>query len=315
MVDRSRRLSRAVPCSWEGCRNTTRDTSMLCFHHRRASLVSAAAVQRAAQVGTFVPRLRLPETQRLLAQPGENIAHAAYALGQEQLARYPELVLEWPRLRVRNAFTLDSTIAWLQSAKYLAPATSRQEGQVVLSREGDDLVIHPEESLESTRVLVEALRTQRVRWYDMCAESGILGGAGEGYDDRAEILSQLRLLNEPNSRLSYSVRGDGVVGVHIHPVGGFGMEEHYYLEGRPGLIGLGSNGEVHVGMETYVAADSHTVTRREDRWVSLPLADRPVPEREEFLRTVCSALTLVNKYAIDVDGQVYLPVGWTEQDA
>lgn len=301
-------LSRAVTCQYRGgghCAKTTKDTSELCHHHRRNNLQHSTSADSA-------PKLRLHEaTQRIRTG--------------DEAARRGKTVLDWmPRVHRDHekvgveygaAPSEVDTIVWndtqytLQQhmpSLYNLPNLSYQivkDGTWLYAKFPDNAT-HEEKAV----ITANAYAARNQTAFRLFKVQGMFDGLGERYDDKAEVLVQLPLNEDPSLRISYSSVDGNEVKVRVSSTNAEGKEQtetymvsikQYALNNRGVFL---PNNEMDMPGTLTVDGNSY------------PVPEALSNQRAGFFHNLTEALNVIDTYSVTGnDGALYLPVGWMER--
>lgn len=261
------RLVRAVPCSHQGCAKTTRDSSLRCIHHRRSSRPDRADLYR--DDNTYVPSLRVLGAARASREPDHEQGWVAGAMAAAKTAMAQ-------RSRVLQPAPLSPVVVTHVPAHLELP-----DGAV---RDEDGSVSIPEDPTTGARY-GEALDLSNAAWYASASALNIHAGAGEVYDDRAEILASLSLLDVEAQTSWSDIAGtlsvridDGTTTTRVR------LETTaVFQDGRARIKTIATDEQGQV----LTAAGAAAMTQ------------------------ACEAADLIETYMVRNAGRVHLPLGWT----
>lgn len=299
-------LSRSVPCNWTGCRNTTRDPSLFCNHHRRAALPGQVLVPY-RDGATAVGRLRTPTVEILRSQ--NNSDTRLFDLGNEALDAYPEITEMNPNTTIIHKMYAGSM------GDRAHPNDANELNGVRAVRRGPDLYLTQGEPRDRAAV---AVALQKNAWQSVAADYhiGVTGGVSEHYDDLAEILAQLKLERAhgvPEGSLHYSPGSDsGSLVVRIvstTPDDITIREERYILPLAMSRVEERVVLKHHLDIGKSEVLDDPFMSRH-----SQPVSMDLLHERAELLNDIGNAASLAWKYAVVKDDGLHLPAGWTQRD-
>ena len=301
-------LSRAVTCQYRGgghCSKTTKDTSELCHHHRRNNLQHSTSADSA-------PKLRLHEaTQRMMTGDAAAIHGKTVLDWMPAVHRNNEMV---GVQRGAHSNTVDE-IVWndtrytLEDNVYAVYAQPGLSYQIV--KEGTWLYAKFPENADrnhEAQMVAQAYATRNNSAYRLFKAQGMFDGLGERYDDKAEVLVQLPLNEDPSLHISYSSVDGNEVKVRIASTNSEGKDQVETYTVSIKQFSLRKNGVMvpnnELDMPGKLTVDGN---------------DYPVPEalsnqRALFFHNLTEALNVIDSYSSHgEDGALYLPVGWMER--
>lgn len=301
--------SRAVTCQYKGgghCSLTTKDSSELCHHHRRNSL------QHTSGPGS-APKLRLLEATKKLVNGDTAALNSKVVL--DHMPRVHKAA-DHVYITMGAAATLpEDTIIWNGYPKTLTEGITHAEqttdGTLHLLKDGSTIRARYENStnpdteflLLSQAYIARAHSAQR-----LFAAQGMFDGLAERYDDKAEVLVQLPLNDDPSISVAYTSVNDSEVKVRISSLADDGTTQTETYS---------------VFTSRYTVEDGDTIAPNNE--VMMPgrihhngtTADVPEArsnQRAQLFHNITEALNVIDTYSVNgEDGALYLPVGWMER--
>ena len=301
-------LSRAVACQYRGgghCSKTTKDTSELCHHHRRNNLQHSTTPDSA-------PKLRLHEATMRMRSGDE-----AALRGKTVLDWMPTVHRNGEQVGVRNGTSSRAadTVVWNDtqfSLEEAVPAVYNGQGlSYPIVKSGTWLYGRfPEGSDESVRsvMVAQAYATRNNTAARLFQMQGMFDGLAERYDDKAEVLVQLPLSEDPSLNISYSSVDGNTVKVRMRSTNSEGKDQTETYT-------------VSIKQFSMVNTDMLAPNNEMDMPGTLTVDGQnyPVPEalsnqRAQFFHNLTEALNVIDTYSVTgPDGAMYLPVGWMER--
>lgn len=209
--------SRAVTCQYKGgghCSLTTKDSSELCHHHRRNSLQHIAAPGGA-------PKLRLHEATKRLINGDTAAINSKIVLDYmprvQRAADHVSVSNGTARsLESDDIIWDDHTVTITNNGTYVE-ATER--GALQIRKDGATVRARYAENMDNdaaSELLSQAYNTRAHAARRLFEAQGMFDGLGERYDDKAEVLVQLPLNDDPNINVSYTSVNNGEVKLRIN---------------------------------------------------------------------------------------------------
>lgn len=299
-------LSRAVACKYSGgnhCNKRTKDASELCHHHRRNNYQHS---------GGTAANMRLAAATQLIVSGDEAAVRGAAVLDQMPVAHQFEAVAG-----VENG-CLDGpvdTIMWNRQAITLhegQPVSVTTPGYTYTLMKAGTWVYaeYPNRSdIASVRaVTAHAMGARMAAAYRLFSEYQLFsGGLSERYDDKAEILVQLPLNDDPSLRIAYTAVTPDVLKVRITSTDAEGSEivETYTVATKAFQMketGIYPNNEVDMPGSMEVKGQTY------------PVPEALSNQRAAFFHNLTEALNVIDEYCSRADdGALHLPVGWMER--
>lgn len=301
-------LSRAVTCQYRGgghCAKSTKDSSELCHHHRRNNLQHSSSTDSA-------PKLRLHEaTQRMMT------GDTAALNGKTVLDWMPAVHRNSEQVGVQRGAHSNAvdTIIWNDTEYtleehtpnvYNAPGLSYQiikDGTWLYAKFPDNA-----SEAEKSVITAHAYATRNNTTRRLFQARGMFDGLGERYDDKAEVLVQLPLNEDPTLLVNYSSPNPNEVKVRIATLNSEGKTQTETYTVSIKQFNLRKNGVLVPNNEMDMPGK-----------LTVDGIDYPVPEalsnqRAMLFHNLTEALNVIDSNsATGDDGALYLPVGWMER--
>lgn len=301
-------LSRAVTCQYRGggqCTKTTKDTSELCHHHRRNNLQHSSSVDSA-------PKLRLHEATRRMMT-----GDAAAVHGKTVLDWMPAVHRDEEKVGVqRGAHSKEvDEVIWNDTHFTLEDNTYAVYDQMGLSyqivKEKTWLYAKFPDNASGTEknmIVAQAYETRNNTARRLFQAQGMFDGLGERYDDKAEVLVQLPLNDDPSLHISYSSVDGNEVKVRIASTNAEGKDQVETYTASIKQYSLRKNGVIvpnnEMDMPGKLTVDG----------TSYPVPEALSNQRAMFFHNLTEALNVIDSYSANgEDGALYLPVGWMER--
>lgn len=168
----------------------------------------------------------------------------------------------------------------------------------------------PENSSEGQRLVMvaQAYATRNQTAYRLFKSQGMFDGLGERYDDKAEVLVQLPLNEDPSLHVNYSSPDNNTIKVRLHSVNAEGKDQTETYTVSIKQFTLTANGVIaannEVDMPGTLTVDGNTY----------PVPEALSNQRAQFFHNLTEALNVIDTYScIGNDDALYLPVGWMER--
>lgn len=301
-------LSRAVTCQYRGgghCAKATKDSSELCHHHRRNNLQHSSTSDSA-------PKLRLQEaTQRMMT------GDTAALNGKTVLDWMPAVHRNSEQVGVQRGAHSNAVdeIIWNDTKTTLeehAPVTYNAPGlSYEIVKDGTWIYAKfPDNATETQKnvITAHAYATRNNTAKRLFQARGMFDGLGERYDDKAEVLVQLPLNEDPSLLVNYSSPNPGEVKVRIMTTNSEGKQQTETYTASIKQFNIRKNGVLVPNNEMDMPGK-----------LTVDGQDYPVPEalsnqRAMLFHNLTEALNVIDSYSsTGDDGALYLPVGWMER--
>ena len=309
------RLTVGVKC--HECNRTTRNISGYCQDHGRNN----RNANQVASVSGALLNVRLPEVQRLQRANPEAMEEIT-KLGAYLVSSRPTVLVDNINgtVNIKNSFSstnLPDSLFWNGAAQEFHSGEVLEAGDATFLRAGSDLVVHPKVDLPLDRkaqvleqIQVEAFNSaETLRQFN--ASRNDLEVKSESYDDKAEILAQLRLAGNDATALRYSAPEDGKIIVSVKSPANPDVIERWTLARSIGAKDA-SFAVTEFGYRYNVVGDGELVSRRTKKKIADSIPESARADRSELIGNIIEAIETIDKHAVTMNGKVHLPIGWTD---
>jgi hypothetical protein len=301
--------SRAVTCQYKGgghCSLSTKDSSELCHHHRRNSLQHTSGPGGA-------PKLRLLEATKKLVNGDTAAINSKVVLDHmPRVHRASDHVY----VTMAAAATLpQDAIIWDGRTITLTEGQTHSEdtpnGILQLLKDGSTIraryenPTHPDAHFE---LLSHAYTTRAQSARRLFAAQGMFDGLAERYDDKAEVLVQLPLNDNPDITVGYTSVSDGEVKVRITSRTADGTDQTETYSVFTSRFTVEDGDTVAPNNEVQMPGRVH------HNGTSTDVPEAQSNQRAQLFHNITEALNVIDTYSITgTDGALYIPVGWMER--
>lgn len=312
------RLSIAVKC--KDCNRRTRNISGYCQDHGRNSKRATETANRPGE-GLLLLNVRLPEAQRL-SDIDPQAMEFNMSLGVVLRSTRPNVVVHYEHngVTINNAFqteTQGEPLFYGDTRTPMEDQDTKAVGNLMYARSGKNALVYPNPSIplvEQQAMLesiVEGAFAGAENFRQIRAITNDLEVRSETYDDKAEVLAQLKLAGNDPTAIRYSSTAEGKLTVFVKSPNDPEVIERWKLERKAEALGDGSS-EQPYGYRYSVVGEGELVSRRNRKKIADSIPAEQRADRSELIGSIIETMETIDKHAVTINGRVHLPLGWTD---